>query len=226
LDPELYTAENFQWAILTLDSRLIYVDYEAFLIPMLDFANFGENQKTYPTKLFRPKFNEEYITTEIKAENNFARGSQILVNPGQTGDQYLLHHGISIPNSKSNCYSLSLSFSDRQDDPLKDIRKEFFSSYFLFDQNHFDMMQECVSEKIPYSRRLFFYYYTLLMDETDLEKSDPKRSGLEEDKIVMETIKNAFQSALDIYPTKLEKDLERIQTEKDPQRKKYINLYS
>jgi hypothetical protein len=45
------------------------------------------------------------------------------------------------------------------------------------------------------------------MDESDLEKEDPKRSGLESDRIIVEYVKNSMKSMLDSYPTKLDDDL-------------------
>jgi hypothetical protein len=140
LDPTYYNAENIEWACLILDSRIIYVNFEAFLIPMLDFANYKENPQN-PSRTLKPKFTNEANTyTEIKAIADFTKGEQLFENPGYNGDHLLLYHGISLPDSYSNCYSMSLTFSERQDDPLKTRRKEFFSKYFLFDRNHIDMM--------------------------------------------------------------------------------------
>ena len=49
-----------------------------------------------------------------------------------------------------------------------------------------------------------------MLDEIELEKEDIKRFDLEGDRIVLEYTKNALQSFLDLYPTKLENDMERI----------------
>jgi hypothetical protein len=51
------------------------------------------------------------------------------------------------------------------------------------------------------------------MDEADLEKEDPKRVGLEHDRIIIEYVKNSLKSVLDSYPTKLELDNERLARE-------------
>ncbi len=76
--------------------------------------------------------------------------------------------------------------------------------------------------KDPYPRRLLFYYYTLILDETDLDKDDPKRVGLEGDRIIVEYVKNAFKSILNRYPTTLENDIERLNKETNSQRKVLI----
>ena len=49
-----------------------------------------------------------------------------------------------------------------------------------------------------------------MLDEIELDKEDIKRFDLEGDRIVLQYVKNAFQSLLDLYPTKLESDLERV----------------
>ncbi len=49
-----------------------------------------------------------------------------------------------------------------------------------------------------------------MLDEIELEREDIKRFDLEGDRIVLEYTKNALQSILELYPTKLENDLERI----------------
>jgi Rubisco LSMT substrate-binding len=60
-----------------------------------------------------------------------------------------------------------------------------------------------------------FYFYTCMMDEHDLEKLDPKRTNLEEDKIVLEYSKERLRAVYDLYPTKLEQDLELLKAVKD-----------
>ncbi len=50
-----------------------------------------------------------------------------------------------------------------------------------------------------------------MLDEIELAGEDIKRFDLEGDRVVLEYTKNALSSILEIYPTKLENDLERIQ---------------
>jgi len=52
-----------------------------------------------------------------------------------------------------------------------------------------------------------------MLDEIELAKEDIKRFGLEGDRIVLEYARNALQTLLHLYPTKLSHDLERIQKE-------------
>ena len=65
---------------------------------------------------------------------------------------------------------------------------------------------------------MMFYYYTLLMDESDLEKEDPRRIGLESDRIVVDYIKNSMKSLLDMYPTRIDNDQERLIKETNPEK--------
>jgi len=57
------------------------------------------------------------------------------------------------------------------------------------------------------------------MDESDLKRDDPKRTGLELDKIVLETAKGGLQNVVDLWPSKLESDIERLNAETDPYKK-------
>ena len=49
------------------------------------------------------------------------------------------------------------------------------------------------------------------MEENDLEKTDPKRTNLEEDKLILEYTKERVIAMYDLYPTKLEEDEERLE---------------
>ena len=53
------------------------------------------------------------------------------------------------------------------------------------------------------------------MDETELEKLDPKRSNLEEDKLILEYSKERLKAIYDLYPTKLHEDEDKLAREKD-----------
>lgn len=55
---------------------------------------------------------------------------------------------------------------------------------------------ECVNVQNPYSRRLLFYYYVLMMDSSDLDLQDPKRSELEQDRIVLEFVITQLRTLL------------------------------
>jgi len=136
---DFYNVENIEWACMILDSRLIYVDYEAFLIPMLDFANYAESKEN-PTRVFRAKFNEEYTQTSIKSQANVEKGAELFENLGYSNENYLLYHGLAFKDNTHDCFIISLSFSGKQDDNLKEIRKTFFARYFLYDKNNDDSM--------------------------------------------------------------------------------------
>jgi hypothetical protein len=220
-DAEFYSEKNIEWACLILDSRLIAVNFESFLIPMLDFVNYAENSQS-PERLFRPRFNEAYTTTEVKANSLVREGDEIFENLGYNNDNYLLYHGIVLRDNSYDCYSMSLSFTERQDDNLRETRKTFFGRYFLYDKNNLDLMDECISLKNPFSRRLLFFYYTLLMDEIDMEKTDPKRFGLENDRIILENVKNAMMNLHDLYSSKYESDQVRADREPEQYKKNVI----
>lgn len=56
--------------------------------------------------------------------------------------------------------------------------------------------EECIYPESPFSRKILFFYYTLMMDEIDLKQTDPKRSGLEQDRIILEFAVNKLRSHL------------------------------
>lgn len=63
-----------------------------------------------------------------------------------------------------------------------------------------------------------------MLDEIELDREDIKRIGLEEDRVVLQYVKNALQSQLDLYPSTLKNDLERVnKADIEPDRKTAIS---
>ena len=60
------------------------------------------------------------------------------------------------------------------------------------------------------------------MDKNDLQKLDPKRFGLEKDKIILETTKNGLQAYLDLYPTKIDEDVRKLKGQTERYKKEII----
>jgi len=60
------------------------------------------------------------------------------------------------------------------------------------------------------------------MDKDDLQKLDPKRFGLEKDKIILETTKNGLQAYIDLYPTKFEEDVVKLKNQTERYKKEII----
>ena len=69
-----------------------------------------------------------------------------------------------------------------------------------------------------------FYFYTLLLDEIDLEKPDPKRAGLEEDRIVVDYVKTFLINKLESYPTSVEHDTKREHREPEIAKKNILKF--
>ena len=136
-DTDFYNLENIEWACIILDSRLIYVDYEAFLIPMLDFANYKENSNN-PDKVFQANFSGK--STQIKAGDNLNKNEQLFESFKYSNDYLLVHHGMTLENNYHDCFLLNMGFTNRQDDSLRNERKNFFAKFFLYDSNHLDTM--------------------------------------------------------------------------------------
>ncbi len=62
------------------------------------------------------------------------------------------------------------------------------------------------------------------MEESELELSDPKRFDLEQDRIILEFVKNNLQNHYDQYTHKIDFDTSRYYEEKDPKLKKYAQF--
>jgi hypothetical protein len=117
---------------------MIYIDYAAFLVPMLDLAQPKESAKSL-SRILKLKF-EENGNSVVKAMTDFSQGQEVFENIGYNSDNYLLYKGLVLENNFYDCYSLAASFNDKAEDGLKEIRKAVFSRYFLFDSNVSDLM--------------------------------------------------------------------------------------
>lgn len=212
-DLEAFNKENIEWIFMTIDSRAKTVGYELCMVPMIDIVAIRENPSN-PTKI--QKITSENNVAEAKAISDFAAGEQVYDNLGQSNDIYLLYQGFVLENNFHDCYNIQLTFSERKEDNLVDKRKSFFQKFFMFDRTHIDLIDECISTKNPFSRRVLFYFYTCIMEETDLEKSDPKRVNLEEDKLIVEYSRERLRAIYELFPSKIEGDKERLAQEQDP----------
>jgi hypothetical protein len=63
-----------------------------------------------------------------------------------------------------------------------------------------------------------------MMEESELELNDPKRFDLENDRIILEFVKNSLQNHYEMFPTKLEDDEVRLAKETDPTRKTWLKF--
>lgn len=168
------------------------------------------------------KLNEETKVISVTSDKQISKGQELKVNPKLSGDNLLIHHGLSLDNNEENdCYSLTLTFSERKDDKLGAERSKFFSKYFLFDSNHFDLIEECVKPSKPFDRRILFYNYVLMMDNFDLEKEDPKRKDLHEDKLIINFTKDQFM-AIDQLSRNYNEELEKYNKEERPMIKSFM----
>lgn len=62
------------------------------------------------------------------------------------------------------------------------------------------------------------------MEESELELNDPKRFDLENDRIILEFVKNALQNHYDLFNAKVEQDEERLANETDPIKKTWLKF--
>ena len=63
-----------------------------------------------------------------------------------------------------------------------------------------------------------------MMEEAELDLNDPKRFDLEQDRIILEFVKNNLQNHYDLYPTKLEDDEVALSKENNETRKTWITF--
>lgn len=139
-DKELFSKDNIYWALTVIDNRLLFSNWEASLIPMIDCITFGvrENDNENEGK-FSPQVDENR-NLRIPAQSKFAKGSLIVDNIGFSNEKLVMSYGQFIQGLSKDCFTLSVSFTGIKEDTLAYKRKEFFSKYFLFDQNHHDLV--------------------------------------------------------------------------------------
>jgi hypothetical protein len=62
-----------------------------------------------------------------------------------------------------------------------------------------------------------------MMDESDMDKQDPKRFGLESDIFLLDYIKNALKTQYELFPTRLDEDYSKLMVEKTPYKKAVLS---
>ena len=135
---DVFTFENLEWACFTLDSKEITIDFETFLVPMLDLVQLKESPVN-PSRVLKVKF-EENGDAIVRAMADFSKGEPVFENFGLNSDDYLIHKGQVLENNFHDCYSVSASFNDKAEDGLKEYRKAVFARYFLLDSDVSDNM--------------------------------------------------------------------------------------
>jgi len=133
-DEKQFSQDNIEWALATVDSKVLYGKWLAFLIPMLDHVSFAESTAD-STKIFNPEVNKENNTIKVFAQNKFAKDDLITENMNMTNEKFILNYNQIITNKKKDCFSISLNFSTNKEDQLATMRAKFYQKYFLFDSN-------------------------------------------------------------------------------------------
>jgi hypothetical protein len=133
-----FSQDNIEWAIATVDSKILYGKWQAFLLPMLDHITFAESTSD-PTKTFSPEIikeeNTESKTIRVFAQNKFSKGNLVTENINMKNEKIILNFNQIITNKKTDCFSISLNFSTNKEDKLAEMRAKFYQKYFLFDSN-------------------------------------------------------------------------------------------
>lgn len=137
-DENYFSQDNIEWAIATVESKILYGRLQTFLLPMLDHITFAESTSD-STKTFNPEVvNEENTdskTIKVFAQNKFSKGDLVTENIKMNNERMVLNFNQMIDNRNSECFSISLNFSSNKEDRLAEIRAKFFQKYFLFDSN-------------------------------------------------------------------------------------------
>lgn len=136
-DKDIFSVENIEWALLTVESRIQFTNYEGVLFPMYDLISFAVNpndKAKHSTQI------TEGDKLTIKAISNFQKGQEIYDHPNLQNERLLISYARITKDSNDDCFSLTLSYTTKKEDQLAKKRVEFFSKYFLYDQGHIDMM--------------------------------------------------------------------------------------
>lgn len=154
-DEGIFCKENLEWAIYTVDSRMVFVGYEAFIVPMLEYFKMsiskvnGQEKRTSTTEVKRRHYDHDtgysdesqpLIQVKFFAQDNFSANSVITENPKFSNDKLLISYGKFVLDKPDDCFNISLSFSAKKEDSLAKERERFFQKYFLFDMNNHDIV--------------------------------------------------------------------------------------
>ncbi len=216
-DENIFNEENIEWSIYIYDSMIQYAGYRSMIIPYLDFMEITseETGEIIKTSSSLAENNLEYSINLQFKNYKISKNQEIKRNIKMNGDFLLTYHGIVLDNNEEyDCLSLGLSFSERTDDKYSNERIKFFGKFFLFDRNHYDLIEECININ-SFNRRVLFFFYTLMMDSNDLKKSDPKRDRLEEDLIIIKFTKENFEAMESLNKHTIEEEKFLIDNEKN-----------
>lgn len=154
-DEGIFCKENLEWALYTVDSKMVFVGYEAFIIPMLEYFKMGiskvngQEKRTSTNELKRRHYDHDtgysdesqpLIQVKFYAQDNFTANSVITENPKFANDRLLISYGRFVLDKPDDCFNISLSFSAKKEDSLAKERERFFQKYFLFDMNNHDIV--------------------------------------------------------------------------------------
>ncbi len=137
-DVEKFSVENIYWALVTVESRILFINYQAFLLPMLDCVTFEES-KVDKKRSFTPEVLTDG-TINFFSMDKVAKDDLITENVKFPNDKLLMSYGQVVRNYSQDCYSITVAFSSNADDKLHETRRDFFGKYFLYDQNHHDLV--------------------------------------------------------------------------------------
>lgn len=226
-NPEHFNQENIEWALSVFDSQLQFSRFRSLVLPYINFFELSgvEGVGSTAVTTVDKEGNTFIINVDIFGNSKVATGSVMKRNPKMSGDNIMVYYGTTLDSNDANdCLSLGLTFSERKDDKLASERISFFSKFFLYDRNHYDLIEECIPLSKPFPRRILFYFYVLMMDKLDLEKSDPKRVHLDEDKIIVQFAADNLSGLNKLFKLTLEEE-QNSQSIEDKAFVKHFKLY-
>ena len=84
---KIFTVENLEWALLTVESRVKFINYQAYMLPMIDLFSLKNNRDNSKKK------NESFTDDKapvIKAFDKFNKGDVLYDNDGLGNDSLLI----------------------------------------------------------------------------------------------------------------------------------------
>lgn len=211
-DVDIFNKENFEWAFYLYNSSIEHFNSESFLIPYLHLAELTKEIKNtiYPTS-----FNIVENSIGVAFANPVKKGQELRRNTSVNDDTSLMYYGKILDNSKDDCLSLKLSFADFKDDTLIAKRNDYFKKYFTFNNESFNVIEECLDIS-TFNDKILFFYYTMMLDELNLSKDIERKEELDQNKIVMEFVKSNFEALEAVNESSFEEDQKRQIEEKNP----------
>ena len=172
------------------------------LVPFADLLNHNRRVKTYWG------FNNTMNSFYIRSIGNITKGDEVFCTYGIKANKvYLLHYGFTVENNTVNKFNIEFLLNKSYP-----YIKEKIS---FFNYPHKKSFEININLKNDKTNKFFSFLRIILYNESDFKKIDANKPiSIDNEKDVMNKIKEIMMELLNKYPTNLENDVNYIKKSK------------